>query len=361
MADGGAARRFQKSDQNWISNPNMQFLKLDDKLMKKVRNVSDAAKAAEILEKARSKAKEDAAVLLAMYSQLEQANKLAIKFIDEQTQTWRDRANFIQTALMLADKDYEGILGMTDAQKPTLFDLLLSVALIAAPYLGPWADTLKEWGDNKRKDFKGKVLYFISQVSQNANDVNGVIQDYETIEGTSESLSKATSSREVIRNAMAEMYKMIGTVDLIASKLKIFAIKNQLNEEQIRSLWVLTGLKIINTETAAKSMVEGVLLDGLANTFLYDMFRKYAGKWCKYDLIGPIDIEFKSESQKKLFRMGLTQDSDDRGKFVGMSEASRMEIYTRFGDSSTWKGQDSSRPSINGYRDMIDKWGVNIV
>ena len=291
-------------------------------------------------------------------------NRLAVEFVNSQVMLSIAQVTFVSGALMMANNEYNSILGLKDSQRSISLGLL-SIALIAIPGLGPIAVGIKAWGDNS-----SKIKNFAAHVGNNINDFFGAGTSMQKNEADNVGMNNTNSSNGVIRDALEVGYKQIEQA-LSVQNLIPRIINNGLSDTQLKSNWVSAGLPILSS-TQSKAMRDVGNLELLAKIYLYDMLRAYTGQWVKYELDATESVNtnklfgggFLQESAKdsqRHFLQNLPEDGNRYGDFTGMTQAARDAIYARFGThSASIFSAKTSRPMITGYRDMVKHWGLKV-
>ncbi len=340
----------------WL-NDNNNVLKLNTNFLKSISQSINVGTVISLLEDTKDELRKEIDKKLQEYARQTDLDKtsrefqetlLALKFLNEQSFAWRDKALFTNTALMMANNDFNAILGIQDAQKIPWFDILLGVAAITLPHLGAIGLFVKKLGDSS--DSKKK---FLSAMIQSSNDFVGVGQQLASgIEADSDSLAKSMSSNTVISSAMKKVFYQIGMINLFNSVFSDRIIKDKMTKSTVIAEWRREYQNIIPILDTTQEALElsnnsSKTLESLSKIFLYDMLRAYAAENCDFMKVDKI-------MGIKILPTDIALPADMSDEFKGISQAARKEIYKRFTYHQWWT--DPSRPFIIDDRDILRKW-----
>ena len=278
-----------------------------------------------------------------------QSNRLAVEFLNSQVTGRMTQAQFIIGALFIANNEYNGILGLKDAQKGIPLDIT-TIILATIPGVGPIAAGLKKWAEGS-----SAVKKLLAHIAENATDYVGSVTPLNDADNTS--LNTVSGANDVIQSALSKAYQQLGLALQVQQYGVPDVIKYNLTIEEVKAAWAKSDLEMLDVSEVARIVQNDANLTVLAKIYLYDMLKSYTGKWVKYTYkyrVGGPPITNLTEN--------LPEDGNSFGDFTGMTQAARDAIYSRFGTNEA--GQSfyalTQRPMISGYRDMVKHWGLQV-
>lgn len=278
-----------------------------------------------------------------------QSNRLAVEFLNQQVTGRLTQSQFIISALFIANNEYNGILGLKDAQKGIDLDIT-TIILATIPGVGPIAAGLKKWAEGS-----SAVKKLLAHIAENATDYVGSVSPPTDADDTS--LNTASSANDVIQSALSKAYQQLGLALQVQEYGVPDVIKYNLTIEEVKTAWAKSDLELLDVSEIAKTVQNDANLTVLSKIYLYDMLKSYVGKWVKYTYrysVGSPPIQNLKEN--------LPEDGNSWGNFTGMTQAARDAIYKRFGTNEAGVSFYSltQRPMISGYRDMVKHWGLQV-
>jgi hypothetical protein len=302
--------------------------------------------------------------LLAMTDRL-----AAVAYVMSTMDALQVRGQLFLSSVIGASFEYDTIL-QARAGKPVIGDILLNMALMAAPEFKILGPTVRHfWPLNTFAQLKRDVT------KSTANTWEQLFSDLERVTRTRErrierfgDFLDQTFGHEV--HAVRLALEPSAAVDEETQKnLAAAAAKNQMFKKLINGIQSMlqTALMLETFCVAfifwwdgpdAKYRVSQMFdqadigqsvpyppqsFDMLRELILYDMLKLYVKSY--------FSVTVTSEQAQNL-PQGVNEDLVE-----GLDQAQRDLIYDHFGDDKIpWKN-DPIRPPINGYRDMIRKWG----
>lgn len=303
---------------------------------------------------------DDALKALEDYKKEQENYNASIQFLDVQVSAHQSLAIRLGQILQIASKEYEGILGLKDAQKFFTMDLLISIASIALPGLGQISDGL-----DKMAKSEDKIVRVIAHFGGSASDYNGLVQSYKDNADADDSSSQLSGgSNYVVRDAALKVDKALGQAMIWRAFLKPLIKNNKFTEAQTRDSWIASGLPVLSDITVGAILMNRENFDLITQVFLYEMLKNYTHRYVTYNFGDFSGQRFNTRFQN--FNAGrewtadaftLPEDGNQFGTFTGMSQATRDAIYARFG-TQLWasKRAKHQRPQISQYREMIKYW-----
>lgn len=294
---------------------------------------------------------------------IEKQHKEALAFLfDQQTQR-TVRCGYIQRAITAASNDYMGIL-LTEAAKP--LDLSLFATFIALSVVPEFLAVsqvcrvlIEEWkGPISELKAAGKFLEIGARLDSGsggkdrgatfsaANQVLMDVYDRTLEDEDNVAFLVATFTRGLMTGIPEADQLVAGFSKGLLSDL---LLKDMMKDPRGPLPYLLNYWRDNNMEIlpAVASVASQQVSDLMSNIMLYDMLRAYTRKYVSMSAkIGPASG-------------GLPDDLENVPSNIvdvrGLDGAQRQRIYDRF---STVPWKDPSRPPVNNWRDLIQKWGA---
>lgn len=293
----------------------------------------------------------------------------ALTYVGARINKIQNEGMLLSNALQQASGEYDVILG-SKAKEPILGDIVLGLTLVVLPDLKVVARAIKGFTSGRTAN--------LSQVKLGASiDDNWAILGAELEKKTQELAasngkfirfgeyldSKSKDTIEAIKNPLGAN----ANVDSESQKrLAAFKAKNQILTLLIKSietrLVLVTSLEpilykfilwyegedLLSFVTKLFEIIgfdsdivyDGKAFDLFSDLILYDMLRAYVKQ---YFVITAYSHETIDDHHRP-----------DKSRVEGLDSAQREMIYRRFGKV---KWNDSSRPPVNNYLDLLKKWG----
>jgi hypothetical protein len=303
-----------------------------------------------------------------IHSELMQGyQRAASNFVNAQTDEWAFKASFLHSTLLLASREYDAILKLEDP-KPFVGNLILSLVLVVVPHLPNvkdavtrWKATVEDWKNTGNKLYN-LALYVENDLKDHAGAAKDAIKDVR--DGLADQKSKADqktldTAGAVMAREMGEMSKQLALAILTKRLLMAYiAEKRSPNiAAEVVAKWTKAGLLISHDFSGKVALKEGNFLLQAAQRLVYDLVRDYAQRYCKFVIDEADGRRYPMASTvKKREDVRQYEQAYLIGRFEGMSEATRNEIYKRYG--AKWADADKDRPAIRDYRDMVTVWKI---
>lgn len=294
----------------------------------------------------------------------------ARRFLESQTDEWAFKASFLTGVLSFASREYDAILKLEDP-KPFLGDLILSLVLVTVPYLPNVKDAVAAWkkAAQEWKNTGPKLQKLVKYVEEDLKDHIGAAKDIiKTIrDGLKEESAK--EEQRTLDTASAVMKRELGKLQ---QQFALAVLTKRLLSEYIggkggknlyadvTEKWRKAGLET-SYDFSGKVALDGAkAIDESGQRLVYDLVRDYAQNYCKLVIDEADGRRYPMADQvKKRDDVRNYEETYLIGRFEGMSEATRREIYKRYG--TKWQGVDKDRPPVRDYRDIVTVWRIPLV
>jgi hypothetical protein len=298
----------------------------------------------------------------------------AVAYVMSTMDALQIRGQLLLSSVIGASFEYDAIL-QARAAKPVLGDILLNVALMAAPELKILGPTLRWYWPTQTL---GQFRRNLNKAGANTSTMEEMLSNLENIyrkreekferygefldktfghqvhaarlvlehsaavdEETRKNLSASYAKNQMFRKIIIELQTMLQTALTLEAFCVAFIfwwdgddVKGKVSEI----------FKAADIDESLSYRPES--FDMLRELILYDMLRLYVKNYFSVE-VDPADAGHLPQ--------GVNEDLVE-----GLDQAQRDLIYDHFGDNKIpWKN-DPIRPPINGYRDMIRHWGGRV-